>query len=94
MSIDNITMLDPSDDAVVTVEWNGLGTATIASVSYALPSPLTYSNAGYNNLLSPPISTLQVTGVEHGGMYLCEAQATLSTGEVLNRQFTIRGWNS
>ena len=83
--IDNYILLDPSDDDLVTIEWNGLGTATISSVSYTLPSPLTYSDVGINNLLSPPITNLRVTGAEH---------ARMSTGEIVNRQFAIRGWNS
>ena len=91
--IDNLVLLDPSDNSVVSIEWNGLGTATISSVAYSLPSPLTYAESGINNNLTPPITNLRITGVEHAQVYDCEAQVVLSTGEVLNRNFRIRGFN-
>jgi hypothetical protein len=91
---DNIALMDVGDSAEVTIRWNGLGTATITSVTYSVPAPLTHTSAGINNALSPPITNVMVSGAEHGQTYMCEAQVVLSTGETLNRQFVIKGFNN
>ena len=89
----SVVLLDTGDSSVVSILWNGLGTATIASVTYTLPAPLSYSNPGINNEATPPFTNLTVTGAEHGQSYMCEAQVVLSTGETLNRNFVIKGFN-
>ena len=90
----SVVSLDPSDSATVSIEWNGLSTSTITSVTYSLPSPLAYTNAGINNENNPPITNLTISGAEHGQSYMCEAQVVLNTGEILNRQFLVKGFNS
>lgn len=87
-------LLDTGDSSVVTLRWNGLGTSTIVSVSYNLPVPLSYTAPGINNNNTPPFTNLTVTGAEHGQTYMCEAQVMLNTGETLNRQFVIKGFNN
>jgi hypothetical protein len=59
-----------------------------------VPSPLAYTNAEINNEASPPFTNLTLSGAEHGQSYMCEAQVVLDTGEVLNRQFLVKGFNS
>ena len=67
---------------------------TIVTVVYSLPSPLSYTDATINNDASPPFTNLTVSGAEHGQTYMCEAQVLLNTGDVLNRQFVIKGFNN
>jgi hypothetical protein len=86
-------LLDVGDTSVISIRWNGLGSATITEVSFTLPAPLDYSDPGINNNVAPPITNLTVSGAEHDQVYLCEAEVILSTGETLNRQFTIIGFN-
>jgi hypothetical protein len=84
-----VIVLDPSDQANVTVTWDNLGSATISSVSYTAPVGLTVTAQGN----TPTTSTFRVSGLAHGLTYQVEAQATLSSGEVLNRNIPIRGFN-
>ena len=90
----SVILADVGDTKTISIRWYGLGTASIASVTYLLPSPLSYSNAEIQNEATPPYTNLTVAGAEHGQSYMCEAQVVLSTGEVLNRQFVIKGINN
>jgi hypothetical protein len=85
-------LFDPSDNALITFDWSDVlpESVTVASVVHTVSSPLTKSTESN----STTTSTVKVTGAQHGGMYVIEGQATLSNGEVINRQFPIRGWNS
>ena len=87
-------LLDTGDSSEISIRWQGLGTTTISRVSFNLPEPLFYTDVGINNNLQPPITNLTVGGAVHGQTYMCEAQVVLSTGEVLNRQFVIKGFNN
>lgn len=90
----NIVLLDPGDSALITIDWNDVlpATVTLSSVTHTVPSPLnkisevTSSGTGE--------SQVKVSGAVHAGLYMIEAAATLSNGEVLNRQWPARGWNS
>ncbi len=85
-------LFDPSDNALVTFDWTDVlpGSVTVASVVHTVPSPLVKGTES----TSSPTSSVKISGAVHGGMYMVEGQATLSNGEVINRQFPIRGWNS
>lgn len=82
-------VLDPSDVVNVTVTWENLGSATILSVSYTAPVGLTVTSQGNTTTTS----TFRVSGLVHGLTYQIEAQATLSSGETLNRNIPVRGFN-
>lgn len=82
-------VLDPSDIVNVTVTWENLGSATILSVSYTAPVGLTVTGMG----TTATTSTFRVSGLSHGQTYQVEAQATLTSGETLNRNIPIRGFN-
>lgn len=82
-------VLDPSDTVNVTVTWDNLGTATILSVTYSAPVGLAVTNMGNTTTTS----TFRVSGLVHGLTYQIEAQASLSSGETLNRNIPVRGFN-
>lgn len=81
--------LDPSDNANVTLTWDNLGSATVSTVSYSAPAGVTITPG----TVTSPNSTFRITGLVHGRTYQVEAQATLSSGEVLNRNVPIRAFN-
>lgn len=87
-----VALHDPADSAFYTFEWVDLPpTVTLVSVSHTVPSPLTKVSETTN--VAAGTSTVRISGGVHGAMYLIEAQATLSNGESLNRQFPLRVFN-
>lgn len=82
-------VLDPSDVVNVTITWENLGVATIASVAYTAPAGLTVTGQGNTSTTS----SFRISGMAHGLTYQVEAQATLSSGETLNRNVPIRAFN-
>lgn len=82
-------VLDPSDVVNVTITWENLGVATIASVAYTAPAGLTVTGQGNTSTTS----AFRISGMAHGLTYQVEAQATLSSGETLNRNVPIRAFN-
>ena len=87
-----IVLADPSDSALYSLSWDGLPNAvTIGTVVHTAPNPLTKVSESTN--AGTATSTVKVSGAIHGGMYMIEAQTTLSNGEVLNRQFPLRCFN-
>jgi hypothetical protein len=90
--VSNVLLFDPSDQAIVTFDWSDVlpTSVTVASATHTLPSPLTKVDES-NDTSS---SNVKISGAVHGGRYMVEGQATLSNGEVINRQFEIKGWNS
>ena len=88
----SIPLIDPGDNAYFQMDWSdALGTGvTITSATHTVPSPLVRESQSYNDTTS----TVRISGAVHGVLYMIEGAATLSTGEVLNRQFPVRGWNS
>jgi hypothetical protein len=84
-----IARLDPSDSANVSIQWTELGSASVVSVSYTPVSGLTLTAQG----ISGSISTVRMSGMTHGQIYALEATATLSTGETLNRNVSVRAFN-
>lgn len=89
-----IVLLDPSDNALITIDWTDVlsGSVTLSSVTHTVPSPLSKGTESTNTGTGQ--SQVRVSGAVHGAMYMIEAQATLSNGDVINRQFPVRGWNS
>ena len=88
----NIILFDPSDAAIITFDWADVltGSVTVSSVTHSVDSPL----AKLNESNTTTTSSVKVSGALHGGLYMVSGQATLSNGEVINRQFPVRGWNS
>jgi hypothetical protein len=84
-----IIHLDSADSANVSINWTDLGNATVASVSYTPISGLTLTPQG----VTGAVSTVRISGMTHGQIYALEATATLSTGETLNRNVSIRAFN-
>lgn len=92
-----VVLFDPGDSAPVELDWSdALDSSDLVSVSHTLPSPLTMLGETF----SDTSSFVGISGAIHGGRYLIEAQATLTTTnpdgspQVLNRQFILQGWNS
>ena len=85
----SIITLDPGDAASVSIEWTDLGAATVSSVAYTAISGVTMTPQG----VSGSVSTVRLSGLVHGRTYQLEASATLSTGEVLNRNVPVRCFN-
>lgn len=84
-----IIHLDSADSANVSINWTDLGNATVASVSYTPITGLTLTPQG----VTGSVSTVRISGMTHGQIYALEATATLSTGETLNRNVSIRAFN-
>lgn len=86
-----IPLIDPADSAWYEFDWtSALPTSvTVTSVTHTLPSPLTKVSES----TSTPTSAVRVSGAVHGKVYMVEAAATLSNGEVINRQFPLRAFN-
>ena len=85
-------LADPSDVVVVTFDWSPSlpDTVTVDSATHSVDSPMAKVDEG----LVGAVSFVKVSGALHGHIHMVTAQATLSNGETINRQFPIRGWNS
>lgn len=90
----SITLLDPSDSALITIDWSDVLPVgvTLGTVTHTVPSPL--SKVSEATDVPNKKSQVKVSGALHGGMYMIEGQTTLSNGEVINRQWPVRGFNS
>ena len=82
-------VLDSADSANVSIEWTDLGSATLSAVTYTPIAGLTMTPQG----VSGNVSTVRLSGLVHGRTYQLEASATLSTGEILNRNVPVRCFN-
>lgn len=82
-------VLDAADSANVSIEWTDLGSATLSGVTYTPIAGLTMTPQG----VSGNVSTVRLAGLVHGRTYQLEASATLSTGEILNRNVPVRCFN-
>lgn len=91
----NIALLDPDDQALVTIDWSDVLTSGVTlsgSVLHIVPLPLTKTSESTD--IGTNRSQVRIAGAVHGALYMVSAQATLSNGETINRQFPLRGWNS
>lgn len=66
------------------------GAVTLDSVTASVPSPLTVTKT---DDLGNKKSTLQIAGALHGVTYQVRALGTLSTGEIVPKTLTLRGFN-
>jgi hypothetical protein len=64
---------------------------TVSSIVWSVSPSLTL--AGQVDALGSARSTIRVSGAEHGTCYLLQAIATLSSGEVIPKDITLRGFN-
>lgn len=89
----SVPLTDPGDSAFFELDWSdALGTGvTLSSVSHSVPSGLTLVSESTDTADST--SAVRISGTEHGQTYLIEGAATLSNGEVINRQFPLRSFN-
>jgi hypothetical protein len=85
----SVIVLDPGDSANISIQWQNLGVGSVSSVSYAPITGLTITPQSVIN----NVSTVRLSGLKNGATYQLEASATLNTGEVLNRNIPIRGFN-
>ena len=83
-----IPLISSGDSIDFTMTWDGLGAATITSVTHTVPSPLT--KVSESN--STSTSTVRVSGARHGDMYSIKGVATLDTGRTLERTFPLRAF--
>lgn len=85
----SVIVLDPGDSANISIQWTNLGVGTVNSVAYTPITGLTITPQSVIN----NVSTVRISGLKNGLTYQLEAAATLNTGEVLNRNIPIRGFN-
>jgi hypothetical protein len=90
----NIVLFDPSDSAVITFNWTDVVVSPITLVSavHTVPAPMVKVSESTD--VPNSLSQVKVSGAVHGGVCLIEGQATLSNGDVVNRQFPVRGFNA
>ena len=91
----DILLIDPSDQAIATIDWTDVlasGITLSGNVSHVLPDPLVKISENTDTIAG--MSQVRISGAVHGRTYMIEGQASLSNGEVINRQFPVRGWNS
>ncbi len=90
----SLALIDPDDVVSLTIgNWADVlpATVTLGTVTHTVPAPLTKVSESTDT--GAATSTVRVSGALHGGLYLIEAQSTLSNGEVVNRQFPVRCFN-
>ena len=90
----NIVLVNPGDQIVITFDYSNelaLG-ITLASATHTVPSPM--SKVSESTDVPNAKSQVKVSGAVHGLTVQIGGQATLSNGEVINRIFPLRGWNS
>lgn len=81
-----IPLKSPADSIDFSMTWDGIGGATLSSVTHTVPAALT--KVGESNTTTT--STVQLSGGTHGQTYLIKGLATLSTGRTLERTFPLR----
>lgn len=84
-----VIVLDSADSADLVVSWEDIGSATISDVTYAPIAGVTLAPGA----IVGATSKVRLSGLLHGRTYQIEAQATLSTGEILNRNLAVRAFN-
>lgn len=86
-----ILYVDPQDQAIITVEWDDLlevGITFQGEVTHIVPAPLEKVSEATD--AANKRSFVTVRGQKHGGLYSLEAQAVLSNGETVNKNFPVR----
>lgn len=87
-----IVLTDPGDNVVIVLDWSdAVLPGTLNTVVHSVPAPLVKTGESVD--VQGPSSSVRVRGMQHGGLYMIEGEATLSTGEILNRQFPVRCFN-
>lgn len=81
-----IPVKSPGESIDFSMEWDGLGSATISSVTHTVPSPLTKVSESNTTTTS----TVQISGGVHGAKYMIKGLATLNTGRTLEREFPLQ----
>jgi hypothetical protein len=92
--VTNVVLINPSDQLVITFDYsNELASGiTLTSATHTVPSPMTKVSESFDT--ANALSQVKVSGAVHGQTQMIGGQATLSNGEIINRQFPVRGWNS
>lgn len=86
----SVAIADPADDATFVLTWNDLPAGlSLSTVVHTVPTPL--SKGTESNTATT--SSVEISGGVHGAMYLIQAQAVLSNGDTINRQFPVRIFN-
>jgi len=90
----NIVLANSTDQIVITFDYsNELTTGiTLVSATHTVPSPMTKISESTD--APNALSQVKVSGAVHGLTVPIGGQATLSNGELINRVFPVRGWNS
>jgi hypothetical protein len=89
----SIGLIDPGDQVIFKMDWSGslaVG-VTLSNVVHTLPAPLTVMSEGLTD--ANKSTFVKIRDAVHGMLYQVEAQVTLSTGEIMNRQFPLRCLN-
>jgi hypothetical protein len=90
----NIVLANSTDQIVITFNYsNELAPGiTVTAVIHTVPSPMTKISESTDT--ANALSQVKVSGAVHGLTLPIGGQATLSNGELINRVFPVRGWNS
>jgi len=85
-----IQLKSPSAKLIYTFDWaNAIAdTATLHSVAHSVPEPVVLISEAYD--VGQQLSNVEIGGGAHGGLYVIQARATLSTGETVTDGFTLR----
>lgn len=85
-------LCDPGDSVIVTFDWSDVlpTSVTVSSATHSIDTPMTKVSESSTSTTS----AVKVSGAVHGTICMVTGIATLSNGEVVNRQFPVRGWNS
>lgn len=81
-----VPLKSPGDSIDFTMTWDGLGSATISTVTHTVPTGLTKVSESNDTTTS----TVRLSGGTHGSTYQVIGTATLSTGRTLERTFPLR----
>jgi hypothetical protein len=85
-----IFLKTPAAIEIFTFDWTDAVPAgvSISSVSHIVPTPCVLVDQQF--AVGGDVSTVKVSGGLHGGLYVIQATATLSNGEVVPDSFTLR----
>lgn len=86
----SVILIDPDDVPIIPIDWADVLPTGVAlsTVVHTVPSPLTLDSEGAS--VANGTSWAKISGQEHGGTYLLQAEATLDNGETINRAVTLR----
>ena len=86
----SVILVDPSDVPLLSFDWTDAlpSGVLVYAVTHSVSSPL--SIVSQSTTPNQNLSTVKVSGFQHGATYLIQATASLDNGETINRAMTVR----